>query len=72
MRERHFSQYDLEMEKIASFGEQFLALQSIEGSKAVPSASAEKYIITRFTSISVIVGVAKHSLAMTDVAARPI
>ena len=39
--ERHFSQYDLEMEKIAKFGEQFLALQSIEGSKAVPSASAE-------------------------------
>ena len=39
--ERHFSQYDLEMEKIAKFGEQFLALQSIEGSKAIPSASAE-------------------------------
>lgn len=32
--ERHFSQYDLEMEKIRKFGEQFLALQSIEGSKA--------------------------------------
>ena len=34
--ERHFSQYDLEMEKIQKFGEQFLALQSIEGSKAIP------------------------------------
>ena len=35
--ERHFSQYDLEMEKIRKFGEQFLALQSIEGSKATPA-----------------------------------
>jgi len=35
--ERHFSQYDLEVEKIKKFGEQFLALQSIEGSKAVPA-----------------------------------
>lgn len=35
--EVHFSQYDLEMEKIKKFGEQFLALQSIEGSKAVPA-----------------------------------
>jgi bacterioferritin len=35
--ERHFSQYDLEMEKIKKFGEQFLALQSIEGSKAIPA-----------------------------------
>ena len=35
--ERHFSQYDLEMEKIKKFGEQFLALQSMEGSKAVPA-----------------------------------
>jgi bacterioferritin len=34
--ELHFSQYDLEMEKIKKFGEQFLALQSIEGSKAAP------------------------------------
>lgn len=37
--ERHFSQYDLEMEKITKFGEQFLALQSIEGSKTVPAES---------------------------------
>lgn len=35
--ERHFSQYDLEMEKIEKFGEQFLALQSIEGSKTIPA-----------------------------------
>ena len=35
--ERHFSQYDLETEKLEKFGEQFLALQSIEGSKAVPA-----------------------------------
>jgi bacterioferritin len=37
--ERHFSQYDLEMEKVQKFGEQFLALQSIEGSKAIPAES---------------------------------
>ena len=39
--ERHFSQYDLEMEKIKKFGEQYLALQSIEGSKGVPAKPAE-------------------------------
>jgi bacterioferritin len=39
--ERHFSQYDMEMEKIKKFGEQFLALQSIEGSKAVPAGTTE-------------------------------
>ncbi|HJS18760.1 MAG TPA: ferritin-like domain-containing protein [Anaerolineales bacterium] len=33
--ERHFSEYDLEMEKIKKFGEQFLALQSMEGSRTV-------------------------------------
>lgn len=38
---KHFSQYDLEIQKINKFGEQFLALQSIEGSKAVPAESAE-------------------------------
>lgn len=37
--EVHFSQYDLEMEKIKKFGEQFLALQSIEGSKSTPAAA---------------------------------
>ena len=39
--ERHFSQYDLEMGKIRKFGEQFLALQSIEGSKAIPAQEAQ-------------------------------
>ena len=39
--ERHFGQYDLETEKISKFGEQFLALQSIEGSKAAPSQTAQ-------------------------------
>ncbi len=38
--ERHFSQYDLEMEKIKKFGEQYLVLQSHEGSKAAPSEPA--------------------------------
>jgi bacterioferritin len=35
--ERHFSQYDIEMKKIEKFGEQFLALQSIEDSQALPT-----------------------------------
>jgi bacterioferritin len=35
--ERHFSQYDLEMEKIRKFGEQYLALHSMEGNKAEPT-----------------------------------
>jgi bacterioferritin len=38
--EIHFSQYDLEMEKINKFGEQFLALQSMEGSKSAPAEPA--------------------------------
>ncbi len=38
--ERHFSQYYLEMGNIRKFGEQFLALQSIEGSKAIPAQEA--------------------------------
>jgi len=38
--ERHYSQFDLEMEKIKKFGEQYLALQSHESSKG-GSASAE-------------------------------
>ena len=37
--ERHFSQYDQEMEKINKFGEQFLVLQSMEGSKAAPAGT---------------------------------
>jgi len=41
--ERHYDQYDLEMENIEKFGERYLALQSIEGSKrraAGPAAEA--------------------------------
>jgi len=29
--ERHFDQYDLEMDKLEKFGDRYLALQSIEG-----------------------------------------
>lgn len=32
--ERHFNQYDTEMENIKKFGERYLALQSIEGRKS--------------------------------------
>jgi bacterioferritin len=39
--ERHFSQYDLEVQKIEKFGEQFLALQSIERSETIPGGSTE-------------------------------
>lgn len=38
--ERHFDQYDIEMENIDKFGDGYLALQSIERSKAI-SAGAE-------------------------------
>jgi bacterioferritin len=38
--ERHFSQYDLEMEKLEKFGDRYLALQSIEGSKNSPGGAA--------------------------------
>jgi len=31
--ERHFDQFDTELENIAKFGERYLALQSIERSK---------------------------------------
>ena len=37
--ERHYGQYDLEVQKIEKFGEQFLALQSMEGSKAAPAGT---------------------------------
>ena len=36
--ERHFDQYDNEMENIDKFGERYLALQSIERSKAFSAA----------------------------------
>lgn len=37
--ERHFDQYDTEMENLTKFGEKYLALQSIERSKTVSSAN---------------------------------
>ena len=37
--ERHFDQYDVEMENIAKFGDNYLALQSIERSKKLGSGS---------------------------------
>jgi len=37
--ERHYSQYDLEMEKIEKFGDQYLALQSMEGEKGEGAAA---------------------------------
>lgn len=37
--ERHFDQYDTEMENIAKFGERYLALQSIERSKSLSAAA---------------------------------
>ncbi|NWG06024.1 MAG: manganese catalase family protein [Chloroflexi bacterium] len=40
--ERHFSQYDLEMQKVEKFGEQYLVLQSIEGSKSAPEEAARE------------------------------
>ena len=39
--ERHYSQYDIEVQNIEKFGERYLALQSIEGSKKMASAPAE-------------------------------
>ena len=40
--ERHFDQYDKEMENITKFGEKYLALQSIERSKTVSAGAAPK------------------------------
>ena len=39
--ERHFNQYDDEMENLRKFGENYLALQSIERSKSIGSRPAE-------------------------------
>ena len=39
--ERHFDQYDTEMENIEKFGERYLALQSIERSKSITSGGVE-------------------------------
>ena len=38
--ERHFDQYDVEMENIEKFGDRYLALQSIERSKGLGAAAA--------------------------------
>lgn len=40
--ERHFDQYDVEMENIKKFGERYLALQSIERSKNIAAGTAEE------------------------------
>lgn len=40
--ERHFDQYDIEMRNIEKFGEQYLALQSIERSKNISSGTGEE------------------------------
>ena len=37
--ERHFDQYDIEMENIDKFGERYLALQSIERSKGLAAGA---------------------------------
>lgn len=39
--ERHFDQYDIEMENIDKYGERYLALQSIERSKNLAAGSNE-------------------------------
>jgi len=39
--ERHFDQYDIEMENVDKFGDRYLALQSIERSKSMSGGSAE-------------------------------
>ena len=39
--ERHFDQYDTEMENIDKFGERYLALQSIERSKTISAGGVE-------------------------------
>jgi bacterioferritin len=39
--ERHFDQYDVEMENIDKFGDRYLALQSIERSKSLSGGAAE-------------------------------
>jgi len=37
--ERHFDQYDVEMENLAKFGDNYLALQSIERSKNIAAGT---------------------------------
>ena len=38
--ERHFDQYDTEMDNLEKYGEQYLALQSIERSKSMSGGPA--------------------------------
>lgn len=38
--ERHYDQYDIEMENVDKFGERYLALQSIERSKSISAGTA--------------------------------
>jgi len=40
--ERHFDQYDVEMNNIEKFGDRYLALQSIEGSKIRATGAPEE------------------------------
>ena len=40
--ERHFDQYDTEMESIKKFGERYLALQSMERSRNMAAGTAEE------------------------------
>jgi bacterioferritin len=40
--ERHFDQYDIEMDNIEKFGDRYLALQSIEGSKGRAAGTTEE------------------------------
>ena len=39
--ERHYDQYDIEVDNLEKFGEKYLALQSIERSKNLSSGTAE-------------------------------
>ena len=39
--ERHFDQYDTEMDKLEKFGDRYLALQAIEGSKEMAAGAPE-------------------------------
>ena len=39
--ERHYDQYDVEVENITKFGERYLALQSIERSKSLAGGGVE-------------------------------
>jgi len=40
--ERHFDQYDVEMQNLAKFGDRYLALQSIEHSKSIASGAEDQ------------------------------